>query len=333
MERNLIWDFKNNIFARHPILARMSDGSLICTFVTGGETEPRNENYVALCKSRDGGKTWSAPVKAMCHGSRGLTCTEVTAVPEHPMMCFCTYTKESGFREAQSFRSYTYDNGETWSEPISFECGLNGVVFSRMSVLSDGSWFFPIAWMSTRGNFDWEGKETPENEWPFYSGCAVSPDKGETWYRYGNITEGNGLVEPTAIELDNGHIFMLMRSMTVPELFASHSYDYGKTWTKPERSGIPNPSTKPFLFKVRGKVFLVNNCNGGFGWINRRNLELLQSEDGCKTFVKVLDLTGPDEFYFYPYVLADENAEKVYIAIENSIRHELVTLTFNEIGL
>ena len=334
MERCTIWDFKDDIFARDPVLARMSDGSLICTFLSGDKTEPRNGNYVLLSKSHDDGKTWSSPRVVHDHKTRGVYCAEVTSdAGSRPMMCVCTYAEENIFRELQLFKSFSCDNGETWTEPVSFECGFNGVIPGVLTVLSDGSWFFPVTWMATRRGFDWNDKDLSKRDWPYYSGCAVSPDKGKTWYRYGNLTHGNGLTEPTCVETENGHIVMLMRSLTIPELFASHSYDYGKTWSEPEKTGIMNPNTKPYLFKVYDRVFLVNNCNDEFSWSGRTHLELRRSDDGCATFEKVLDIVPPEEFFFYPDVLVDYERKKIYIAIENSVKHELVTLTFEEIGI
>ena len=333
MERTLIYDYKDNIYARCPMIERMSDGSLICTALTGDITEPRDGNYIAICKSYDDGKTWTVPKKLFSHKSRGVMCGGLTTITDKPMMWVTTYHGKSMLREIQLYKSFTEDNGETWSEPVSLNCGFNSAFPMAMTVLSDGSWFLPVSWLTTRSGFDWNDFDESERDWPFCCGCAVSPDKGKTWYRYGNITEGNGLVEPTAIELDNGHIFMLMRSLTIPELFVSQSYDYGRTWSEPQKSGIMNPNTKPLLFKIYDKVFFINNYNDEFSWLGRTHLELRRSYDGCKTFEKVLDLAKPEEFFFYPYVYVDYEKKKVYVAIENSIRHELVTLTFNEIGL
>ena len=333
MERTLICDYNNNTFARDPVIARMRDGSLICTALTGDVTEPRNGNYVVMCKSYDDGKTWTSPKKIMDHKTRGVYCAEITNVTGKPMMCVCTYAEENVYRELQLFKSFTEDNGETWSEPVSFECGFNGVIPGVLTVLSDGSWFFPITWMATRKAFDWNDSDESARDWPYYSGCAVSTDKGRTWQRYGNLTHGKGLTEPTAVELENGHIFMLMRSLTIPELFVSESYDYGRTWSEPQKSGIMNPNTKPLLFKIYDNVFFINNYNDEFSWLGRTHLELRRSYDGCKTFEKVLDLAKPEEFFFYPYVYVDYEKKKLFIAIENSIRHELVTLLFDEIGI
>lgn len=49
------------VFGREPVLAKMPDGSLICTALTGGPREPDNDNAVTVVRSTDGGRTWDAP--------------------------------------------------------------------------------------------------------------------------------------------------------------------------------------------------------------------------------------------------------------------------------
>ena len=51
MEKHTIWNFGRQ-FAREPILRPMADGSLICLFLTGGPTEPHNENVDGLPQLR-----------------------------------------------------------------------------------------------------------------------------------------------------------------------------------------------------------------------------------------------------------------------------------------
>ena len=59
MKRTLIHEFKS--YAREPVIRRMPDGSLLCLFLTGGPTEPHNENKTVACRSFDGGDTWTEP--------------------------------------------------------------------------------------------------------------------------------------------------------------------------------------------------------------------------------------------------------------------------------
>ena len=68
---NLILDVSKTYgYAREPVLARMGDGSLICTFLSGGHTDPENNKSPGVTPSyADGLKCW-APLVACNHGKR-----------------------------------------------------------------------------------------------------------------------------------------------------------------------------------------------------------------------------------------------------------------------
>lgn len=59
---NLILRAKPNFeYAREPLLRRMPNGDLVCVCLSGGKTEPANQNLVIISRSKDDGCTWSAP--------------------------------------------------------------------------------------------------------------------------------------------------------------------------------------------------------------------------------------------------------------------------------
>ena len=62
MEKYLIADFNDmegieKNYGREPVISVMPNGSLVCVMITGGPTEPHNDNVVVICRSYDGGKT------------------------------------------------------------------------------------------------------------------------------------------------------------------------------------------------------------------------------------------------------------------------------------
>lgn len=72
----------------------MPDGSLICVKVKGGITEPHNKNIVVICRSNDGGKSWSAPEILFKHKNRGVWATEIFTGFDRPMMVLYTYNAD-----------------------------------------------------------------------------------------------------------------------------------------------------------------------------------------------------------------------------------------------
>lgn len=330
MQRYLIHEFQT--YAREPILRRMPDGSLICLFLTGGPTEPHNENVAMASRSYDGGQTWTQPEVLFSHARRGVWCTELFAECDPPFIAVHTYNAESWYRELQTFISYSFDGGETWQEPSSFPCGLNGVSLRQGIVLSSGEWLFPLYRQEVRTGFDWP-EDILTTKPGFLCGVAVSSDEGMSFQRYGALRsdEGVPLWEPNCAELENGHIVMLMRAQKY--LYVSESFDYGRTWSDPRETRIPNANTKLTLLKVRGQILLISNFAADPSWEGRTHLEIWISDDFMRTWKKKLPIMPPEERWFYPHAFADEWENMLYVACENGKRHELIKIPFDELGL
>ena len=149
---NLILDVSKTYgYAREPVLARMGDGSLICTFLSGGHTEPENQNITLVTRSYDDGLTWSDPQVLFYHRKRAAYTTEIFTGAEKPMMFVHTYAAESRYREICTFLSVSDDNGKTWSEPVSLPGAASHVNVRKGIVLSNGKWLFPVYWQEGRG--------------------------------------------------------------------------------------------------------------------------------------------------------------------------------------
>ncbi len=354
MERYLIYDFGKDPgekmgkdYAREPIIRRMKDGRIVCTFLSGGPTEPHNTNVVKFSYSDDDGKTWYKPETIISHKNRGVWCTELFNEGEYPFLVVMTYCAENHYRELQTFCSYSYDNGRTWTEPVSFPSGLNGITLRQGFVMSNGEWMFPLYWQETVRGFDWndylplwdparDKQELEQGEaWPFCCGVAVSSDQGKTYQRYGYMKDpdNRGLWEPNCIELENGHIVILMRDNANPYLRRCDSYDYGRTWGRLVLTDLPNPNTKFTLLKVNGKVLLINNFHNVSGWTERTNLEIWVSADNMGSWERKVPIAPADEHFFYPHAFADDQKRLVYVAYENAAQHYLIHIPYDELGL
>lgn len=334
LERKLICDFSGTFnYAREPIIRRMEDGAIVCLFLSGGDTEPANNNVVLVSRSEDDGESWSMPRVLFSHNRRGVWCTELFCEDGACFAVVHTYNADCHYRELQTYFAFTRDGGRTWEEPVSPPSGLNGVTLRQGFVMSSGEWFFPLYWQETTYDFDWT-KNTSKQEgrgarFPFRCGAAISSDKGKTFSRHGYLTEEFNLWEPNAVELEDGHIMMLMRSGGPNFLFRSDSYDYGRIWSIPEQTDIINPGTKVTLLKIDGKVVMINNFSEEKGWRNRAKLEIWVSPDNCKTWAKKLPLTDPAEKAFYPHAFADEKKRALYVAYENAVSHYITKIPYS----
>ena len=133
-------------YAREPLLRRMPNGDLVCVCLSGGKTEPANQNLVIISRSKDDGCTWSAPEIIFQHSERAVWATELFCHDNTVCLFLMTYYAPSRYRELILYRSFSIDNGETWSEPQSLPNGIISGSVRQGIVLSNGAWVFPIYW-------------------------------------------------------------------------------------------------------------------------------------------------------------------------------------------
>ena len=333
MQKYLMADFSDS-YAREPILAVMPDKSLVCIMTTGGPTEPHNENYVVIVRSEDEGKTWSEPKTLFDNARRGVWVTEIFTDGEAPMMVVHTYNAEVSYKELQTFVSYTYDNGKTWTEPVSMAPHSTGQCIRKGFTLSNGDYFFPVYFTRIDGKFNNYKDWTEEGYWEgSYHSCAalISSDKGKLYTPYGCFEKA--LWEPNAVELEDGHILMFMRDSNKPFMNIAESFDYGRTWEHKGNTSMPNANSKIDVTKVNGKVVLTSNVKESLPFDERANLVIQISDDNCKTWRKPIHVTTPEDHIFYPHSAIDYDKKIFYLAYENAKQQYINVYTFEELDL
>lgn len=323
---------ENRPFAREPVLALMPDGSLICVFLSGGQTEPDNRNVVLFKKSNDQGKSWTDTKVLFSHSFQGLWSTEIFTGFDRVTMFITMYNADYPSKALQNYVSYSDDCGETWSYPVSVDHMLQSASIRRGITLSNGEVLFPLYFQISHHCFDWNKEDYYNSTWwdGIHSECsvAITSDGGESYQRFGTIKDGTDILwEPNCIELENGHILMYIRTQNKGKLALSESYDYGRSWSKPQLTDIDHPGSKVTLFKIKNKICMINNycCD------KRTHLQLRVSYDNCNTWEKIMPMDDSDAFFCYPHVAVDHNNEKIYIIYENYSQHYLNVLSFDEI--
>ena len=359
MKKYLIADFEKmeNIekpYGREPVIAIMPNGTLVCVMITGGPTEPHNGNVVAVCRSYDGGETWTKPEILFSHDDRGVWAPEIYTGFENPMMVVHTYNAHCPYKELQTFVSYTYNNGETWSKPEMISPYANGVSLRKGIKMSNGETLFPIYHTIFNCGFRKFPKIGEPDFWngtQHICGVVITKDEGRSYIPYGdfridsdflnnksvddakNIGTSVDLWEPNCVEAENGHIIMYMRDSSYAYINCAESFDYGRTWEHKGSIDIPNGNTKITLEKVNDKILLVSNVTDTFGYDARTKLQIQLSEDGCRTW-KFLDyVDDKDKTLFYPHTAVDSENKIFYLAYEDGVKHYINKYTFEELGL
>lgn len=119
-----------------------------------------------------------------------------------------------------------------------------------------------------------------------------------------------GLLESTAVQLNDGTVVMLMRAEFGGFLWRSESKDNGRTWAKAWQTDIPNPTSLAALIRLPdGRIALIHNAAGGaVGETAKRDpLSVWLSDDELKSWsIKEDVIAGGQLAYPCPLVVDDK---------------------------
>lgn len=248
---------------------------------------------LAMQRSTDGGKSWSG-AQILQRGSK-----------EYSVMSFGLYTLRSGkllhvFARSggydyetgtpekslrELFFQHSADDGKTWTEARKLDTGerYHGDVLS-VEQLRDGRIVYPFCFLTKVKS-------------QFAVSAMLSDDDGKTWTRSQSVlTTGgggfeSGASEPTAVELPDGRLWMLIRAQS-GFLWESFSSDRGKTWSAARESNLPSSNAPATALRLRSGEIAVAWNNHVHSNYARQSLVVGLTRDG-KNFsgLRELDFT------------------------------------------
>ncbi|MBC7093147.1 exo-alpha-sialidase [Candidatus Bipolaricaulota bacterium] len=206
------------------------------------------------------------------------------------------------------FLKRSLDFGHTWHD-LELFWEQKGILGKNKPLHLGAVWLLPVEW---------------EREWS--AAFLRSEDNGTTWEVVGDLGKEAGahLIQPAVVPLTDGRLMAYMRSQE-HRIFASYSYDMGKTWTRPQSTPLPNNNSGIDMVRLRsGNLVLAFNPTtpvpglaklhqgwpavmpAGFdAWGPRTPLVVALSPDEGKTWPCQLTLEeGPGEFS-YPAIIQD----------------------------
>lgn len=138
----------------------------------------------------------------------------------------------------------SHDNGRTWSVPRRLPEDILGPIKNKPVLLSNGDLLCPSS--------------TEDEGWRLH--MEFTSDNGLTWERTSALNERTtGAIQPTILIHPGGKLQLLCRS-TVSKILTSWSEDNGRTWSKPEPSGLPNNNSGIDAVNLRdGRFILIYN--------------------------------------------------------------------------
>ncbi len=263
---------KERIWQGIPSIERTEKGRMFSVFYSGDRMETWG-NYVVLLKSDDDGKTWTEPIACAYDGLFSRCFDSVLWVDPKGRLWWCW-----SVMPVNSVWASVCDDPDaeelTWSDPRP----IGGeVMMNRPTVLSDGSWLFPMAvWRDGVR----EKRITPSFGPEKLSFVYRTADEGKTFQRIGGAdVPERSFDEHMVLEKKDGSLLMLVR--TFYGIGKSISKDGGRTWTPGEESGIPGPCSRFHICRLAsGRILLVNNDDAH----DRIKLSAWLSEDDGETW-------------------------------------------------
>ena len=160
------------------------------------------------------------------------------------------------------------DGRKNWQPPKCIWQGYTGALNSVIQ-LKNGRILLPFSYLTTRtwGNRG-EGLDAFTFRGKFNCTLVYSDDRGETWHlspaelrvATPDIVSSYGAVEPVVLELNDGRVWMLIRTQ-LGRFYESFSKD-GAVWSDPQPTRLLSSDSPAGLVRLRdGRIVLFwNNC-------------------------------------------------------------------------
>jgi hypothetical protein len=296
-----------------PCIDWLEDGRVFCVWSAGGVG-------IKGAYSADAGRSWSEPQMLLSTGT-GRDWDPSTIVSGRRIFVTSTVTSGEGISTSVVKCVRSDDSGKTWS-PI-YEIPMNhrytsGKVGPGVR-LKSGMLVFPYSWDT---KLEGGGAVQSEGETACMAGVMRSTDNGLTWKNggdakamYTRITPGSplGTDEPKLIVLNDGSLFMLMRTGS-DHLFQARSTDQGATWTDVRPSPLYSSNSPASLALVQigsrqGALCLWDNA------LTRFPLVAAVSFDAARTWSRPIDIAGDTGGFQASYPNAAQASDGTIVAV------------------
>ncbi|QKJ28524.1 exo-alpha-sialidase [Mucilaginibacter mali] len=216
----------------------------------------------------------------------------------------------------KGFLKTSSDGGITWSAQKALPEGFLGPIKNKPVLLGDGTLMSPT---STEGK-GWQVHFEATKDW------------GKNWTMIGPINEAKGemnAIQPSILFHKDGRLQILCRSQNRAVLTAWSS-DNGKTWSKLEKTSLPNNNSGTDAVTLKdGRQLLVYNhvlppgkeVKGA-----RTPLNVAVSKDGVNWYASAILEDSPISQYSYPSVIqaSDGMVHIVYTWRRQKIKHVVI---------
>lgn len=226
-----------------------TNGRIFAGWVTGGNGEPRADNYLVIVYSDDQGETWNDLYILDSTPTVRLNDPEFWQQPDGSLAIYYSQGKTGNAFDGQTgvWQITIANPDDDPSEFIVTEQRrlFDGLMRNRPVILSDGTW---LATPNLYADDD-------------YTVVFESMDEGQTWTERSRayIPNARTFDETIIVEKLDGSLWMTVRS-TTGQIIQTFSYDKGYTWVASSYTGIQNPSARFQIIRLdSGNLLLIAN--------------------------------------------------------------------------
>ena len=260
MKQEYIISNDPNASENFPDIVLTKKGELICVFMECLHHGTRKNVRLNLIKSSDKGRTWGEkiPFTPLADYPNGTyDCARISLLPDGTIIIICNfwYPVENNKTVSEIHAWYSYDDGETWTEPRVLP--FQGVCPDKYKVLSNGRHIVgaPL-------------RTDPDMPKRFVEYIHYSDDGGMTWNS--SIVADDkrySLSEVSILEVKKGVLVAFMREESLSGITCqkAFSYDYGTTWEGVYDSNLGDAHRPVADFYEDGQIFCTYRFVQGGG--------------------------------------------------------------------
>ncbi|MBB6730665.1 sialidase family protein [Cohnella zeiphila] len=297
-----------------PALAELANGDLVCAWF-GGSDEGAGDIKIYMSRLAAESAQWSRPVRLSDDYSRADQNPSLFVAPNGDLWLMHTSMETRGctlpewqekLRKGEAEGPFAMqhtsvvrcrisrDGGHSWDEPFTLFDRPGTFARHPITVLSDGSWLFPV-WYSSLDETGQFGRD--------YSAVRRSTDEGRTW-RETVIPGSRGRVHASIVERGKGRLSAFFRSRSADRIYVGQSADYGRSWSEPVCTTLPNNNASLRAIRLQsGAIAIVfNHCSANEDpsvtlWpYERVPVTIALSDDGGETWPYMRHLETGDDY-------------------------------------
>ncbi|MEO5802951.1 MAG: sialidase family protein [Verrucomicrobiota bacterium] len=259
----------------------LKDGFLLAAWTDfSGGGHDHSSAVISAAKSKDGGRTWSAPFVFQENiGKQNVMSVSFLRARSGEILFF--FLEKNSATNLKVVMRRSRDEARTWSQPMIITPGPGYHIMNNARViqLKTGRILCPISF----------GEDISKREWNLRNFIYFSDDNGRNWQRSKDIVEcaKRGAMEPGLIELKNGNVLQIIRT-ELGQIYFSLSKDGGNTWSKATPYGIVSPESPSTIARMpNGELLLIYNPILGANHMTARTpLVAALSRDEGRTWSK-----------------------------------------------